>query len=217
MYDLALGLHACVVGETPILLDENSGRYFLIRGETGEQLTRHLRSSAEPSDERILLQKRLIERVDTRGTLDRKIAFCPPCHSYESDRDTSISGRLMVHAAVAQLNARLQIRRWPRENLFTKIRKLSAVAIAEKRSRARVTEAQIARTFHLLQFIIPSTDQCLARSIAIAQMLFRSGHHPSVVVGVQLPIAGHCWVQCHDRVVGDTLERVRAFQPIFAT
>jgi len=79
-----------------------------------------------------------------------------------------------------------------------------------------VSETRIAAAFHLLRQILPLDNHCLSRSIAISRMLRRFGHQATLVIGVQLPIAAHCWVQCDDRLMADRVERIAAFEPILA-
>lgn len=60
MFKVATGLHACAVGEVPVILDEYRGRYFLLRGETGRRFLSFLRGSASARDYHALLDAHLI-------------------------------------------------------------------------------------------------------------------------------------------------------------
>lgn len=62
---------------------------------------------------------------------------------------------------------------------------------------------------------IPFEGACLQRTFQLRRILRADGHDVDWVFGVRTwPFFAHCWLQIDDLVVGDRLERVKAFTPI---
>lgn len=62
---------------------------------------------------------------------------------------------------------------------------------------------------------VPGEGECLQRSFQLKRLLTRQGFACDWVFGVRTwPFGAHCWIQVGDRVVGDTLGRVRAYTGI---
>lgn len=63
--------------------------------------------------------------------------------------------------------------------------------------------------------ILPSTDKCLRRSLALRLCLKDQCIDASLVIGTRMrPFGAHAWVQKDARVLNDHLDRVRVFTPI---
>ncbi|MCW6530722.1 lasso peptide biosynthesis B2 protein [Sphingomonas sp. MMSM20] len=122
---------------------------------------------------------------------------------------------ILARAVALQIGYSLLV---PRRQLLATVNAARAAKAraARQRRHASIDEAAVAAAFYHAQYILPSADKCLPRSFAIANLLRRTGHHPTIVFGVQLPFAAHCWVQCEDRVVSDPLAHVASFTPILA-
>lgn len=75
---------------------------------------------------------------------------------------------------------------------------------------------EIAAAFHRARRYVSVADQCLPRGIAMKRMMARRRQHVSLVFGVTMPFAAHCWVQAGDIVLTDPLDVVLHYQPIFA-
>lgn len=61
----------------------------------------------------------------------------------------------------------------------------------------------------------PANGACLQRAFQLRRRLARRGVTTDWVFGVRTwPFSAHCWLQIGDSVVGDRLERVRAYTPI---
>ena len=62
---------------------------------------------------------------------------------------------------------------------------------------------------------IPWEGQCLQRAFLLREHLLQCGHPAQWILGVRTwPFLAHAWVQVGPCVVGDSLERVRTFNPI---
>lgn len=214
MFSLAPGLHACIVGETPVLLSEVSGRYTLLRGETARHLCAFLRDQSDHEAQAALIARGLIERSVPPSF--RHPGTPRPVSSYFDVPTIPFSAKLLIRGTLALRRSCQLVRRHSLTDILAHLR-----TFTDEGGRATTAktaeEGAIAATFRRIQRILPSTTQCLPRSIAIAAMLRDHGCNPTVIIGVQLPISAHCWVQCEDRVIGDTLDRVAAFQPIWAS
>jgi hypothetical protein len=63
----------------------------------------------------------------------------------------------------------------------------------------------------------PAKPICRLDAAALALFLWRSGHQPSLVFGIQTaPFAAHCWVQLDEACLLEPHERVRRYTPIMA-
>jgi Transglutaminase-like superfamily len=75
--------------------------------------------------------------------------------------------------------------------------------------------AVIAADFAAVLPWTPANGACLQRAFQLRRRLARRGVATDWVFGVRTwPFAAHCWLQIDDRVIGDRLERVRAYTPI---
>jgi hypothetical protein len=213
MHELSACLHACLVGGSPVILNAQTGRYILVRGETGHALSAFLLGNLSPSVVDTLLAARLIISAPDNC----RIAPKPPVatFSYAEGYRWQDGWHLLPPALFLMLRAAILLRG----------RAIGAVLQSQFTVRhprattgknAFLSERQIAAAFHRIQRIIPSSNHCVARSVALCWLLLWCGHRSFFIVGVQLPIAAHCWVQCEERVIGDTLERIHPFEPIVA-
>lgn len=211
---LRTGLHAVLVDDTPILLDVENGRYFLLRRESAKRFRAFWAGCASDEDIQALIVQNIV--VQLSHSCEYKSAVEDPRASYV-DLSLPHAPRLLLAEAIAfQAWFSFTIRRCRFAHVLA-----SLAAASERHSErpflaSRRSQEVIAAAFVRAQRFTATKDKCFPRSLALAAMLRRHGHHPVVVLGVQLPFAAHCWVQCGDRVVSDTLERTRSFIPILA-
>ncbi len=70
-------------------------------------------------------------------------------------------------------------------------------------------------TFLTVHAWVPNEGDCLKRSFALHRHLRGCGIDADWVFGVRTwPFLAHCWIQCGNRVVGDSIERISGFTPI---
>ncbi|TPG51757.1 lasso peptide biosynthesis B2 protein [Sphingomonas glacialis] len=213
MLRLADHLYGTVVGETPILFDVAKGRYLLLRGPAAENFRTLWDNESTSGGVAPLIEAGLVHDAST-------VKFEPGPQSaevsYEDGSQPLPSRRLTIGAIHAQIVVRRALRRQKLPGVLKTLRARSGAPSRVIRSATHVTEADVSSAFVRSRLLLPSLDQCVARSIAIVSILGRYGHDATLIVGVRLPFAAHCWVQCENRVVSDPLDRARAFQPIFA-
>lgn len=212
MYRLANDLHACLVGETPVLLDAAAGRYQLARGQMGCNLAAFLRKQATGAMCEALVEGGLI--VSAPHTEDRHPEPERPNCTHLRDIRLGLGWTLLPVALILLVMAMMRVRRMPLHALIQGLQEEAGHPV--KPPFLAISEARIIATFCLARCLLPLRDQCLPCSVATAQMLRLFGHRPTIIIGVRLPIAAHCWVQCEDRLIGDTLDTVEGFQPILA-
>jgi hypothetical protein len=75
---------------------------------------------------------------------------------------------------------------------------------------------ELISAFALLRpFFFALRGRCLLSSVVLSEFLARYGMRSECVFGVKArPFAAHCWLECGNRVLNDSVERVRAFTPI---
>lgn len=101
-------------------------------------------------------------------------------------------------------------------------RSLAQIIAAARRSRpaggdASIDRAEIVARYHAWVPYAPVSGKCLLRSFMLLRALHRAGHTADWVFGVATwPFRAHCWLQMGDVVLDDTVERVRAYEPILA-
>lgn len=98
---------------------------------------------------------------------------------------------------------------------------LSGAAHWKRRSRpAPVLGRQIrlaARYHALTPYFMRTRDACKLHSAALVRFLSLFGEPAEWVFGVRLnPFGAHCWVQCGQTLLNDSLDRVREFRPILS-
>jgi hypothetical protein len=99
----------------------------------------------------------------------------------------------------------------------------SFAEILTSRARARPADPaepssdllDLVHRFHRWSPYAPLSGKCLLRSFVLLGYLRRRGHDAQWVFGVSTwPFRAHCWLQCGGTVLDDSVERVRAFEPI---
>jgi hypothetical protein len=203
------GLHATVIDDIPVFIDEGTGKYFVLRGALAEHYRAFAAGDASPLAIAALVTQGLLDEGSGTGT--------PMVPSAQTDHLTlcgSPSRLLVLKAAAKQLMVARRIKRGSFGSIVAEIRREIARLSENTPSREGLAQAEIARAFERARRIAPAIDRCLPRSIAIAAMLRANGHRPTLVFGVRMPFAAHCWVQCDTRIVSDAIDDVRPLTPI---
>jgi hypothetical protein len=82
---------------------------------------------------------------------------------------------------------------------------------------ATTTLLEVIERFHRWIPYAPVSGKCLLRSFMLLRLLQRAGHDAQWVFGVATwPFRAHCWLQCGEMVLDDTVERLVPFHPILA-
>ncbi len=211
---LRKGLHGRIVSGVPVFLDVDQGRYFFLRGDLARRFEAFSINCATEDDFRTLATCGLL--VGSEGAIERATPIPVANASYPADKSCAASAALIAQAGALQVFQIMFVARTRFSNIIEKTVSAKVQGGQSTPARAGRSQGEIAAAFARVQRMVPSIDRCLPRSLAVAAMLRRHGHEPTIVLGVQFPFAAHCWVQCGNQVVGDDLDRVRTFTPILA-
>ena len=216
-YALKPGLSFCHVAGRLIFLDLGADRYFCLSAEAERSLARAIAEApAEPEDAAILagLQHQGMLRTGTAEPLLR------PCPGVCEARSSMLDAHPIPVPPLGTFLAGMALLRAPlRLRLFGLSAAIARLQIKKARLRpARFERERLARSggaFARLRALATSHDQCLPRSLAVAEQLFTAGVRADLILAVKLqPFAAHAWVQWGDIVVNDRVDAVRDFTPI---
>jgi hypothetical protein len=121
----------------------------------------------------------------------------------------------ILWAAYEQLAARVRLRRHPFSSIVAGLRATSGTSRSIVGEQAK--HARVAAAFAGSRLLMHSHNNCLSQSLAFNRACRRWRLAAVFVIGVRLdPFSAHCWVQCEDLVLNDSVERVKHFTPILA-
>jgi hypothetical protein len=214
-YRLADPLSYCVIGETAIFLDLQADRYFCL-GETARAAFDAVLKGQTPSTH-IAAD---IARLEAAGVIQwhecetqiAPIAYQP----IQADADTAdarpSSSEILAafyHVGKAGLYLRSH------SLLDTVIRLQTKKSGVEEKDSTLPKVRAITQAHSHLRRIMPSTDRCLQRSLALADHLVAADLLATLVFGVTLaPFSAHCWVQYGSMVLNDHIDYVAQRTPI---
>ncbi|WP_155986187.1 MULTISPECIES: lasso peptide biosynthesis B2 protein [Novosphingobium] len=201
------GLYCREIDGDFIMFDLHADRYFMPAAAAADALARFLAGTGDAGDDMLLRARGLItearpEQVEiapaTASLVDMPLAPAPLC--------------MTIVSVSAQARARRDLRR---RKICDIVRRLAETPDADAPGSAHITH-EVAAAFLRARRHVHATDQCLARGIAMKRILTRRGCSSSLVFGVSMPFAAHCWVQAGATVLTDPLDVVLRYQPIFA-
>ena len=217
-YALRPGLHCCTVEGQTLCLDVAENGYFSLNAEAGNIVQRLADGEIQPIEDQQRLST-LVEKgilIEIAGDSEWRPPFCQPNADMDPVAGSAHVTELIL-AVAAQLHAEWQIRQRPLAQIldsFTKRKSASRTSLDT--GQAARLRRQIAG-FGAANLLLGSTDRCLATSLAFASLCLRRGFPASLIFGVRTgPFTAHCWVQHHDIVLNDNIERVRLYTPILA-
>ncbi|ODP38808.1 MULTISPECIES: lasso peptide biosynthesis B2 protein [Sphingomonas] len=206
------GVHFCLLGERSIFLDVERDRYFAASPETTQALVRAINGTSLLGSDEARLQPLLNQGLlclsqDPSRPLGETIAA-------KATRDLSKKGvpslDLICLATMLQLRAQHQLRRGGLATI------IAARMHTCPGTRSRAIE-DVAAAHRAADLIISPHQRCLMKSVGLFDLLIRSGHRPTFIMGVRdYPFTAHAWVQLGDMVIGDKQERVAHYRPILA-
>ena len=215
------GLHFCDVDGAYVFLDLDAQRYFLLGSAAAERFQCFLDGVVPENDLEWLIGNGLLCRPDSAPPIDRYHMVAEAAVSTMDEVLPRADAILTLQLILAQRTARRRLRRKPLKALLQELRDGGGGAATARNQTGRPDESsaglsRIVAAFRASERISNSIDQCLPRGIALFALLRRRGFAPNLVIGVTIPFTAHCWVQVGDRVVSDSLDRVRSFTPILA-
>lgn len=220
-YAIRDNLYCCSCAGRVVLLDTRADRYFLVPEDLGSAFLRLWNS--EPAEERDVQD---FDRLESTGVLVTgpskaqkdltRRTILPASSDFTSFEQIRVTRVEAARAGLYQLKAWLRIRTRPIVNVLGELSQIHTDSHV-KGEEADAQLLRVATAFRATAGIFKQHNQCLPRSIAFKRMCEARGLEATLIIGVTLdPFSAHSWVQSGDRVINDTLERVRCFTPIFA-
>lgn len=216
-YTLKPGISFCQVAGRTVFLDLPADRYFCLSPDAEHSFARLASgASPQPEDARILkgLEMRGVLRAGEAGTVPSSCPAVPEAHSSLLDAaPVPASPNQTLLAALALMRAPLQLRLFGLRAAIARLRTRKARLKSKGSEQDKLKQS--AAAFARLRAITTTNDQCLPRSLTVAERLFAAGVSAELVLAVKLqPFAAHAWVQWRDIVVNDRVDAVRDFTPI---
>lgn len=219
-FGLREDIRVCIVGGAAVFLDIASGRYFSLSSASSPAFERWY-SGAKLSDEDIAGLQRLREvgilvAATAAVTQPRsRIADLPLPQSAVDLRGGRPGPRSIVIALILRLVWSRRVKRWPFARLIARISQSAASADEVIPLKVTLKLDEMVRAFEIIDLVLGSHDQCLARSLALTDACRRSGLPAELVIGVQTaPFAAHSWVQQGTRALNEKPDRAQHFTPI---
>ncbi|HET6523515.1 lasso peptide biosynthesis B2 protein [Sphingopyxis sp.] len=204
------GLYHRQIGDAVIFLDLPVDRYFLLTDGHAEDFLRALSGEASASD--WLIERGIFADRKTEEGTEPDALVAPKISLVDGPLDEA-SVATTAASLWLQWRTRKELRRRPLSSIIGELKS------AGRRETAQPNDAVIAgvaAAFLCAKRYAPAIDQCLVRSIAMKRMLMHRGSAVSLVFGVTMPFAAHCWVQAGSTVLSDPLDIVLHYKPILA-
>lgn len=215
------GLYYCDIDGAYVFLDLDAQRYFLLGSAAAGRFQCFLDGVMADDDLDWLIGNRLLCQPESAPPIDRNHMVAEAAVSTMDEALPRADAILTLQIILAHRAAKRWLRRSPLKALLQDLRAgrdSAATAWGQTggQKEPSLGLSRITAAFRASERISNSIDQCLPRGIALYTLLQRQGFTPNLVIGVTIPFTAHCWVQVGDRVVSDSLDRVRPFTPILA-
>lgn len=213
-FGLKPGVSFCRVDGRCVFLDVPADRYFCL-SPAGENAFARLIEGIALEDRDLATLDNLARTGplvrDPSSTIAPCAAIDVPQASY-LDVTAAPGLREMVAAITSLIRSPLRLRLFGLNRTLVRLerrKRRSAASVAPDRPR------EVASAFARLRLVATEKDNCLTRSIAVAERLISIGAAPQLVIAVKLqPFYAHAWVQCDSWLVNDRHEFVRNYTPI---
>jgi hypothetical protein len=209
---LRAGVHHVKIDDARVMFDLAKDRYFLLNGSIAESFERFLAGKASEDDQAILSSNDLVSPGEADNPGDRKPHVSPAASLIDAG---------LPNGTLFGVGATL----WRMRHVRAQLRHRSLADVLGRMTRPEQEDSNpdaetaiaicLAANFWRARRFSPLTDQCLVRGIAMMDMLGQRGIAASLVFGVTMPFAAHCWVQVGEQVLTDPLDIVRHYQPIY--
>ncbi len=224
-YTLSDSAHACLVGQTWVILDTREDRYLCLAGRQSDWFDEIYEQGIPSSPDAVRFAARLCARgILTHSVQPRSMAACAQpvvrgqmtVHSPDGFRSPVRAADLLTLARGMVILGHLQDP--GRRNLH---RIMSSVQGWKRKATTRYPpqdENAIERSqaFHSLSpWFFTAHDACFFRSLLLIYFLARSGVGADWTFGVRLsPFRAHCWVSADGVLLNEDPDVAAGFQPI---
>lgn len=190
-----------------VWLDIRRDRYFAVE----HSLARHEAAIASLVRSGLLVDLR--ENPDARPATPTQASVCSEEICLPAPMHTPrIRPHHVVNVTLAWIIGALTLRCRGLEGVVSRLQSRSRSSGLDDDTSLR----ELVSVFALLRpFFFALRGRCLLSSVVLSEFLSRYHVRSQCVFGVRArPFAAHCWLECGNRILNDSLERVRAFTPI---
>lgn len=215
-------LRVCMVGGTAVFLDIASGRYFSLGAARFPGFERWYSGATLSDDDMARLQRLceggiLVAAAAEDAQPRSRIPDLPPAQTSVNLRGALPNPRLVAVALFLRVVWAWRVKRWPFARLIARISQYPARVDEDIPLEVAGKLNATVRAFQIIDLVLGSHDQCLARSLALTAACRRGGLPAELVIGVRTaPFAAHSWVQQGSRVLNEMPDRAQHFTPILA-
>jgi predicted nucleic acid-binding protein len=205
------GVSFCRVRDRYVFLDVARDRYFTLEGSAANVFEKVVRGSIsiDARERERLIETGLVEASGTRHMLSPTSVTAPMGSLLDEPGDRPRLDPL-IFAEITTLLASMARRRGR-----TPLSELLARLARPEPPTAKGDVLSQTRRFNAARAWAPVKPHCLSDSLALTAFLRRRGATAEVVFGVKLtPFAAHAWVQKHDLVLNDHVDRIREYTPV---
>ncbi|MBB1180378.1 lasso peptide biosynthesis B2 protein [Brevundimonas aurantiaca] len=202
----APGIHFAAVEEDIVVLDTYAGSYScLLSASDWLRLEQDQTLAVDDADAAAeLVEANLAVQQRPRST---RPATPPARRDYRPDQ---LAGRIPSLGTIAEI---MIARQSFRGTAFPDLLRL-------RLPRRRLISGSLENALSDYQAALPwcpGEGECFQRAFELRYLLARRGVMATWVFGVRTwPFAAHCWLQLEDAVIGDSIDRVQRYTPIFA-
>jgi hypothetical protein len=222
-YALRDSLRACIVGDSAVFLDLETGRYSALAGSHVPAFQRWTSGAALSSADHCTLHRLaelgvlIIAPNEERESLTGP-SMVPPTAVVDTRGHAAGIG-LLAAAFALRLLWSWRVRHWSLDRLISHIGQLGddeRSADASLPGKGALLKRTV-RSFEVVDIILGSHDQCLARSLALTAACRQRNLESTFMIGVRpAPFAAHSWVQQDGLILNETPDRAMLFTPILA-
>jgi hypothetical protein len=222
-YVLRDSLRSCIVSESAVFLDLETGRYSALAGSHVPAFERWASGAALSLADHCTLHRLaelgvfIIAPIEGKGSLAGP-SMVPPRAAVDTRGHAAGIG-LLAAAFALRLLWSWRVRHWSLNRLISHIGRLGD----DDRSADAALPGKVAllkrtvRSFEVVDIILGSHDQCLARSLALTAACRQRNLESTFIIGVRpAPFAAHSWVQQDGFILNETPDRAMLFTPILA-
>jgi hypothetical protein len=221
-YALRKDLWFCQIEGQTILLDEQLDQYVLLQGDLGNALLTQLsgRPVAHPQLQKLTALGFLVESSDQTRLRLQPHVMPTRISARDLPHPTGRLVSLMValEAFFLVLASRRSLRRESLKKIISEAadyRRRHVKFRAASSMPLELVTLQAVSQFERARRYVPFEPSCLVDSLSLMRFLARRGLPSRIVIGVSLhPFSAHCWVQCGDLALNESLVTACAYTQI---
>lgn len=217
MFALRDNVYSAISNDRSVLLDLAADRYHALTADVDAAFRALMETGSVDERDQVRLTpliKRELLVPAIKASFPKKSYPLPQLSFLDIDERPRPTAKDVFDSVSIQIATMVSLKRRPLIELVAQLRRRKQAARRFEEPR-RDRMVQIAFAFTASERILPSHNQCLRRSLALACALNSKGFKVDFVIGVRMnPFGAHAWVQDSGTLLNDDLDVVRKFQPI---